>query len=87
MCEATKLDALADKMKRVSEPPHYSNQASNKKGMGMTEPKDRIAQEREEITARIARFRATQARFEREREEFFKTTLENARRSNRPSLW
>lgn len=53
----------------------------------MTEPKDRLAQEREEITTRIARFRATQARFEREREEFFKATLENARRSNRPSLW
>ena len=50
-----------------------------KKGMGMTELQDRLAQEREEIAARVANFKATQQRFEREREEYFVTTLENAR--------
>jgi hypothetical protein len=50
--------------------------------MGMTEQQDRLAREREEITARVASFKATQEKFEREREEYFVTTLENAR--NRP---
>ena len=45
----------------------------------MTERKDRLAREREEIAARVANFKATQEKFEREREEFFVTTLENAR--------
>jgi chorismate mutase len=45
----------------------------------MTERKDRLAREREEIAARVASFKATQEKFEREREEFFVTTLENAR--------
>ena len=47
--------------------------------MGTTEPKDRLTLEREEIAARVARFKATQEKFEREREEYFFTTLENAR--------
>jgi hypothetical protein len=47
--------------------------------MGMTELQDRLAREREEITARVANFKATQERFEREREEYFVATLENAR--------
>lgn len=50
-----------------------------KMGMGMAEQKDSAAQEREEIAARLAIFRATQEKFEREREEYFITTLENAR--------
>ena len=45
----------------------------------MTEQQDRIRREREEIAARVARFKATQEKFEREREEYFVTTLENAR--------
>ena len=49
------------------------------KGMGMTEQQDRLAREREEIAARVANFRATQEKFEREREEYFSSTLENAR--------
>jgi hypothetical protein len=58
------------------------------KRMGTTEPKDRLALEREEIAARVARFKATQEKFEREREEYFVTTLENARHgSDRPSFW
>ena len=45
----------------------------------MTELEKRLAAEREEIAARVANFRATQQRFEREREEYFTTTLQAAR--------
>jgi chorismate mutase len=56
--------------------------------MGMTEQAYSVAQEREEIAARVASFKATQAKFEREREEYFVTTLENARSgSGRPPFW
>jgi hypothetical protein len=51
----------------------------NQKGMGMTEQQYSAAVEREEITARVASFKATQEKFKREREEYFVTTLENAR--------
>lgn len=44
----------------------------------MTE-RDNAATEREEITAHVARFKATQEKFKRERDEFFVATLENAR--------
>jgi chorismate mutase len=58
------------------------------KGMGMTEQAYSVAQEREEIAARVASFKATQEKFEREREEYFVTTLENARSgSGRPPFW
>jgi len=53
--------------------------------MAMTEQQQRIAREREEIAARIANFRATQEKFAREREEYFVTTLENARHP--PERW
>jgi chorismate mutase len=49
------------------------------KGTGMTEQQDRLAGEREEIAMRVANFRATQEKFEREREEYFVATLKNAR--------
>jgi chorismate mutase len=56
--------------------------------MGMTEQEDRLARERQEIAARVASFKATQERFERERDEYFVTTLENARSgSERPPSW
>jgi hypothetical protein len=56
--------------------------------MGMTELQDRLAREREEITARVANFKATQEKFEREREEYFVATLENARHgSERRRHW
>jgi chorismate mutase len=61
--------------------------------MGMTELQDRLAREREEITRRVASFKATQEKFKREREEYFATTLGNARRENirsgpeRPPFW
>jgi hypothetical protein len=57
----------------------------SQQGMGMTEQQDRITREREEIAARVARFKATQEKFEREREEFFTTTLEKAKKTSRPS--
>ena len=47
----------------------------------MTESEDRLAREREEIAARVANFKATQEKFQREREEYFVVTLENARNS------
>jgi chorismate mutase len=47
--------------------------------MGMTEQQDNLALEREEIAMRVANFKATQEKFQREREEYFVTTLENAR--------
>ena len=61
--------------------------------MGMPEPQDSAAREREEIAIRVANFKATQQKFERERDEFFVTTLrnaryqENARRPERPPFW
>jgi hypothetical protein len=61
--------------------------------MGMTE-RDNTASEREEIAARVARFKATQEKFKRERDEYFVATLENARHSEnthrafqRPPYW
>jgi chorismate mutase len=48
-------------------------------GVGMTEQQERLAKEREEIAKRVANFKATQEKFKREREEYFVTTLENAR--------
>jgi hypothetical protein len=44
----------------------------------MSEKEDRLGREREEITARIASFKATQQKFERERHEYYATTLSNA---------
>lgn len=44
----------------------------------MTEKEKRLAREREEIAARVASFKATQQRFEREREEYYSATLGNA---------
>jgi hypothetical protein len=45
----------------------------------MNDSKKHLAQEREEIATRIANFRATQERFEREREEFFATAWQRIR--------
>jgi chorismate mutase len=60
----------------------------SRKGMGMTEQEDRLAGERKEIAARIASFKATQEKFKREREEYYVTTLENARSgSDGKPLW
>jgi hypothetical protein len=47
-------------------------------GWAMTEKEDRLAREREEIAARIANFKATQKKFERERQEYYAMTLAGA---------
>jgi hypothetical protein len=48
-------------------------------GMGFTEQQqERLAKERAEIAARVASFKATQQKFERERDEYFVTTLRDA---------
>jgi chorismate mutase len=60
---------------------------SNEKGSAMTKQEECLAQEREEIATRIAKFKATQQKFEREREEYFLTTMQNARKTERPSFW
>jgi hypothetical protein len=52
--------------------------------MGMINQQDNAALEREEIATRIANFRATQEKFRREREEYFVTTLKNARHPEKP---
>ena len=44
----------------------------------MTEKEERLARDRAEIAARVASFRETQQKFEREREEYYVTTLANA---------
>jgi chorismate mutase len=54
----------------------------------MTEQQEGIAEQRDEIAARVAKYKATQEKFEREREEYFVTTLENARHPReRRSVW
>jgi hypothetical protein len=52
---------------------------TTQQGWAMTEQNDRLARAREEIAARVASFKATQEKFERERDEYFVTTLKNAR--------
>jgi hypothetical protein len=47
-----------------------------------------VEREREEIAARVAHFRATQKKFEKEREEYYAATLSNAWDGfNRPLFW
>jgi hypothetical protein len=61
-----------------------------RKEHGMTDEKekqDRGTQEREEIAARIASFRATQQKFEREREQYFATIMEKVRKTAPSSFW
>jgi len=57
--------------------------------MGLTEwqREDRLAKARAEIAARVASFKAMQDKFEREREDYFVTTLRNARESLPPLSW
>jgi hypothetical protein len=53
----------------------------------MTEKEKRLAREREEIAARVASFKATQQKFEREREEFCRATLRSAREGKQFRTW
>jgi hypothetical protein len=64
-----------------------STDSSSDKGMNMTEKEKRLAKEREEIAARVASFRATQEKFEREREEYYAKTLQAARNGKTIRLW
>lgn len=54
----------------------------------MDNKSESAAREREEIAARVASFRAMQKKFEREREEYYETTLSNAWDGfQRPPFW
>ena len=59
--------------------------------MGMTEHEERGPRERDEIAERVAAFRATQERFQQERDAYFATAIEAARsdmrKAERPSFW
>jgi predicted nucleic acid-binding Zn-ribbon protein len=57
------------------------------KRMGMTDLEERILREREEIVARVASFRATQQKFQREREEFVSHTWQNIRKGEPIPYW
>jgi hypothetical protein len=56
-------------------------------GWPMTEKEERLARDRAEIAARVASFRETQQKFEREREEYYVTTLANALNGSGRSFW
>ena len=61
---------------------------TTQKGWAMTEQQERLAREREEIASRVASFKATQEKFEREREEYYVATLSNAWDGfHRPPFW
>jgi hypothetical protein len=49
----------------------------------MSEDDDRRAREREEIAVRVANFKATQEKFQRERDEYFFATLARMRLGER----
>jgi hypothetical protein len=78
-------DALSQFTPQFGSPMHIGQES---KRDGMTEQNDRLARERNEIAARIADFKATQEKFKREREEYYVTTLENARNgSDGKAFW
>ena len=53
----------------------------------MMDLQERIAKEREEIAKRVASFKAMQEKFERERDEYFVTTLRNACATGPQPFW
>jgi hypothetical protein len=60
----------------------------NNARMVMSEKEERLARDRAEIAARVATFRETQQKFERERKEYYETTLANAiNGTSRHSFW
>jgi len=52
--------------------------------MSTADEQDRPADVREEIAARVARFKATQEKFAREREAFYAATMERALNDKAP---
>ena len=55
--------------------------------MALTERQERLAKEREEIAERVASFKATQEKFQRERDEFFRRTWRNVGQAQPQSVW
>jgi chorismate mutase len=53
----------------------------------MTDKEQRLANARKEIADRVANFKAMQAKFQREREEYCTTTLRNACEGKALSYW
>ena len=47
--------------------------------MSERQKRKRLAREREEIAARVAVFKATQEKFQRDREEYYEATMQAAR--------
>jgi hypothetical protein len=71
-----------------SRAPMMAGRESNKTRWAMTDKEERLARDRAEIAARVASFRETQRKFEREREAYYETTLANALNgSGRPAFW
>jgi hypothetical protein len=67
---------------------HGEARIKTKYGWAMTEKEERLARDRAEIAARVASFRETQQKFERERETYYETTLANALNgSGRALFW
>jgi hypothetical protein len=65
-----------------------TNQTRTGWAMKLKDESEWLAREREEIAARVANFRATQKKFEREREEYYAATLANAWDGfNKPTFW
>jgi hypothetical protein len=79
---------LASAFTPHSRAPMMAGCESKQHGLAMKEKEERLARDRAEIAARVASFRETQQKFEREREEYCETTLSNALNgSGRPSFW
>jgi hypothetical protein len=55
--------------------------------MALTERQERLAKEREEIATRVASFKATQDKFQRERDEFFRRTWGNVDQTQPQRTW
>ena len=67
--------------------PIAAGRINREDGMAKTEKEERLARDRAEIEARVASFRETQQKFEREREQYCDTTLANAVNGSAPSFW
>jgi hypothetical protein len=87
---ASIAQANARHITRVIRHPGDSPTSTRKDGpkkMGKTEQQERLKRERDEIAARVASFKATQEKFQREREEFFRRTWRTIRKPDPPSAW
>jgi hypothetical protein len=78
---------LASAFMPHSRAPMMRSANQTRHGWAMTEKEQRLARDRAEIAARVASFRETQQKFEREREEYYVTTLANALNGSGRSFW